>query len=282
MKEKKLFFLNGKRAMISLGPFNSDRHCPYRCAFCYVQDGFEKYANLDVNDILAFLKANRKNYEIVYISGDTDSFAPPRTNIALELLAKISNHLDVDLLFTTRTIFDAEHLSLIKNVADNQRKKGYCLYACVSITRYSENVAYIEPSPIPSPDKRIETLINLKKAGAITVATLRPFLPVINVNDYITILEKAKGYVDIALGESFYFIPYGEIYQRVFPNGIPEHCLKDISHGNKMAFDTNELEWDVWDSAEYERIVRKYCDENGIIFSMHSDDAIAEYKTKFL
>ena len=281
MEEKKLFFLNGKRAMISLGPFNSERHCPYRCAFCYVQDGFDKYAALDIKDILAFLKKNRKRYEIVYISGDTDSFAPPRTHIALELLSEISNHFDVDLLFTTRTVFDFEHLSAIKKVADNQRKKGYRLYACVSITRYSEEVAYIEPSPIPSPDKRIETLINLKKTGAITVATLRPFLPVVNVNDYITILQKAKGYVDIALGECFYFTPGGKIYQRVFPNGIPQSCANAITHGNKMLFDTNDLNWDVWDSSEYESIVRKYCDEHGIIFSMHSDDAIAEYKKKF-
>ena len=281
MEKKKLFFLNGKRAMISLGPFNSERHCPYRCAFCYVQDGFDKYANLDVDDILAFLKINRNNYEIVYISGDTDSFAPPRTNTALELLAKISKNLDVDLLFTTRTTFAPEHLAEIKKIADNQIKKGYRLYACVSITRYSENVAYIEPSPIPSPDERIETLINLKNAGAVTVATLRPFLPVVSVSDYLTILEKVNGYVDIALGESFYFIPGGKIYQRVFPEGIPEHCKKDITHGNKMVFDTNELDWDIWDSGEYERVVRDYCDTHGIIFSMHSDDAIAEYKKKF-
>lgn len=281
MKQQDLFFLNGKRAMISLGPLNEKQHCPYKCAFCYVQDGFSHYANLDIDSILAFLISHRKRYEIIYISGDTDSFAPPRTDIALDLLHRISHKLDVDMLFTTRTVFNSDQLTAIKSVADNQRKKRRRLYACISITRYSKNVAYIEPSPIPSPDDRIETLIKLKKAGATTVLTLRPFLPVVDVNDYITILAKSKEYVDIALGESFYFIPNGAIYKRVFPDGIPELCKKDITHGNKMVFDTNDLDWDVWDSSAYEAVIRQYCDEHGIIFAMHSKDAIAEYETKF-
>lgn len=277
---EKLFFLNGTRAMISLGPLSSNQHCPYRCAFCYVQDGFEKYAVLDTDSILMFLHEKRGQYNIIYISGDTDSFAPPRTSIALELLTKISNQLDVDILFTTRTVFSAEQLAVIQKVDENQRQKCRRLYACISITRYSEDVAYIEPFPIPTPNERISTLINLKKAGATTVAALRPFLPVVDVNDYLTILEKAAGFVDIALGESFYFVPNGKIYNRVFLNGISADCAKNITHGQKMSFDTNNLEWDVWDSSEYESTVKQYCLEHGIVFSMRSDDAIAEYKRK--
>ena len=153
-------------------------------------------------------------------------------------------------------------------------------FACISITRYSESAAYIEPQPIPSPDERIETLKRLKMAGATTVAALRPFVPVVDVSDYITILEKSAGYVDIALGEPFYFVRGGKICQRVFPNGIPEQFEPDIERGVKMSFDDNNLDWDVWDSSEYERIVRQYCDEHGIVFSMHSEDAIEKFKKK--
>ncbi len=64
---EKWFFLNGKRAMVSLGPLTRNHHCPYQCAFCYVQDGFNKYATLDEDEIMNFLKKNRDNYHIIYI-----------------------------------------------------------------------------------------------------------------------------------------------------------------------------------------------------------------------
>lgn len=280
MSNEQLFFLNGTRAMVSLGPLTDVQHCPYRCAFCYVQDGFTKYARLDEDAIINFLHEQRDNYKIIYISGDTDSFAPPRTERALLLLERIVNELDVDVLFTTRTIFSSQHLEILKRIIAEQKRTGNMFYACISITRYSEEAAYIEPNPIPTPDERIETLINLKKIGATTVAALRPFLPIVDVNDYITILEKTKGYVDIALGEPFYFVRNGKICKRVFPNGIPEKIENDITRNVKMSFDNNNLDWDVWDSSFYENTVRKYCDDNNIVFSMHSDDAISKYLKK--
>ena len=98
------------------------------------------------------------------------------------------------------------------------------------------------------------------------------------MQDYLTILEKTKGFVDIALGEHFYFIRGGKICRRVFPNGIPSDEERNITCGNKMAFDSNDSDWNIWYSAEYERIVREKCAEYGIVFSMHSDDAIDKYK----
>lgn len=275
---EKLFFLNGKRAMVSLGPLTKIRHCPYQCAFCYVQYGFNKYATLDEDEIMNFQKKNRDNYYIIYISGDTDSFAAPRTDKALSLLKRMTFELDVDLLFTTRTTFSNEHYEILKQIAEEQQRTNNKLYACISITRYSDAVDYIEPAPIPSPDERIQTIINLKQIGATTVLALRPFLPVVDVKDYITIIDKTIGYVDIVLGECFYFIRNGKIYKRVFKNGFQEQWKMNTERGVLMRFDDNTLKWDVWDSKEYQDLVRKHCEKNGIIFSMHSDDAIAEYK----
>jgi hypothetical protein len=273
----KLFFLNGSRAMISLGPLTATQHCPYRCAFCYVQDGFDKYAALNENQILDFLKNNRENYSIIYISGDTDSFAPPRTQRALMLLQRIVSEIDCDLLFTTRTVFSENEYLIIKNIVATQNAKKKKLYSCVSITRYSESVSYIEPKPIPSPDERIISLKKLKEIGAITVLAMRPFLPVVSINDYITILDKTKGFIDIALGECFYFVPNGKICNRVFPNGISDSIRANLTHNNKMQFDNNEEEWDIWNSSEYEKAVRTKCEDIGVVFSMYSDEAIKEY-----
>ena len=273
-ENEKFFLRKGDRAMVSLGPFHSVKHCPYSCAFCYVQDDFQSYASLPEDQIIDFLEVNKNFYKIIYVSGDTDSFAPPRTEQGLHLLLRISQEFDCDLLFTTRTMLNDDHIAIVRKVAQNQYKKGKRLYACISITRYSENLAYLEPKPIPSPNGRIATLRALHEAGAITVLAMRPFLPIVPIEDYLTILEKCKGFVDIALGEHFYFIRGGKICQRVFPDGISDEVEKNITRGNKMSFDVNNSDWDIWYSAEYENAVRKKCDEYGIVFSMHSDQAI--------
>ena len=156
------FYLDKGRAMISLGSLNETQHCAFQCAFCYVQDGFNLYSKLSIDEIILFLKNNRKQYNIIYVSGDTDSFAKPRTEKALELLYNITTEIDCDLLFTTRTTFSEKHYQVLEQIADKQRQKKKMFYACVSITRYSDNCAYLEPTPIPTPEERIDTLKKLK------------------------------------------------------------------------------------------------------------------------
>lgn len=276
-ENEKFFLRKGDRAMVSLGPLQSVKHCPYSCAFCYVQDDFQSYASLPEDQIVDFLETNKGLYKIIYVSGDTDSFAPPRTEKGLHLLQRISQEFDCDILFTTRATFNKKEIEIVKRVAQKQQEKGKRLYACISITRYSEQVAYLEPKPIPSPDERILTLKALHDVGAITVLAMRPFIPVVPIEDYLTILEKSKGFVDIALGEHFYFIRDGKICRRVFPNGISAEIEKNITRGNKMSFDINDSDWDIWYSEEYEQAVRIRCEKYGIVFSMHSDEAIKQF-----
>jgi len=120
------FYLNNGRAMVSLGPLNKTRYCIYRCAWCYVLDGFISYAKLSVTDIINFLKTNRDNYKIIYVSGDTDSFAPPRTDEVLDLLYKIVTEVQCDLLFTTRTTFSEVHYNKLEQIVKEQKKPIKC------------------------------------------------------------------------------------------------------------------------------------------------------------
>lgn len=271
------FFLDKNRAMVSLGPLSQKRHCPYNCAFCYVQDDFSSYAKLSIDEIVEFLVKNRDKYNIIYVSGDTDSFAPPRTQEGINLLQSITNTVSCDITFTTRSVFAEKEYEQLEKIIWNHKKTGYKFIAGSSITRYSEKNAYLEPKPIPSPDERIEHIRKMKEIGAITMLGLRPFLPVVDLNDYYTILDKVTPCLDIALGECFYFIRNGNIQHRVFPNGITEEYEKNITHNHKMDFDNNNSLWDIWDSKEYENKVSAYCKKLGIIFSMHSKQALEEY-----
>jgi DNA repair photolyase len=271
------FYLNGKRAMVSLGPLNDKVHCPYSCAFCYVQDEFVSYAKLDVDEIISFLKHKKNDYNIIYVSGDTDSFAPPRTERGLDLLHKITMEIDSDLLFTTRTIFSDENYEKIKKVIEMQKSKNRELYACVSITRFSPSTDYLEPHPIPTPSERIGVLRHLKELDATTVLAMRPFLPVVKLQDYLDIIDLAKEFVDIVLGECFYFVRGEVVQQRMFPHGIPKEVECNITKKQTMVFDDNSAYWDIWASSEYQETVKAKCDKYGIIFSMHSDDGIEKF-----
>jgi DNA repair photolyase len=277
--KKRPFYLDKGRAMISLGPLNEKRYCAFKCAFCYVQDGFNSYAKLNIDEIILFLKNNQKKYKIIYVSGDTDSFAAPRTDKALELLYNIAIEINCDLLFTTRTTFSEEHYQLLKIIVDKQKQKNKILYACVSITRLSDDYVYLEPKPIPTPKERIGVLEKLKQIGAVTILAIRPFLPVVAINDYLNIIDDVKDNVDIVLGESFYFIHGGAVEKRVFPNGIAEEWKKDILKNQIMSFDKKKNPiWNIWQATKVKNIVQLKCDKLGLIFSMHSDDAIKEFR----
>jgi len=195
------FYVRNNRAMISLGPLSEKKYCPYDCAFCYVKSGFMKYIKLEIEDIIKFLQNNFGKYDIVYISGDTDSFAYPRTNQAIELIEKIAENINVDILFTTRTKFDEKHLKSLKDINSYMKRKNRKLISCISISRLF-SAEYIEPYPIPSPQERIEMLKKLKENGLYTILATRPFLPIINSDEYIEIIKKAKNYLDVVLRRS--------------------------------------------------------------------------------
>jgi len=271
------FYIDGHRAMVSLGPLTDHTYCPYRCAFCYVQDEFGSYVNLGLIEIIDFLVKNRDRYNIIYISGDTDSFAPPRAQQGIKLLGDIVKAVNCDLTFSTRSIFSDSEYEQLSEIIKEHQKSGYKFIAGSSITRYSASTTYLEPYPIPSPDERIQHIKKMKQLGAITMLGLRPFLPIVNMNDYAIILDKLHPDLDIALGECFFFIRGGNIQRRVFPDGISADVEKNIVRNQVMDFDDNDFLWDIWNSTEYEKFVADHCAKLGIIFAMHSKEALEAY-----
>lgn len=266
--ENSLFFIDNNRAMISLGPLTKNKYCPYSCAFCYVKSGFVKYPNLNIDEIISWLIDNKNKYNIIYISGDTDSFAPPRTNKALELLEEISKNIDVDITFTTRTLFNDNDVLRLKNISDSMKKKGHKLIASISISRlYS--CGFIEPLPIPLPEKRIELLKKLKENGLYTMLAVRPFLPIIDSSEYIEIIKRCKDFVDAVLGEVWY--ADDSLIEAVCRNiNITKIPFVD----KEMDFDKGNKTWKCYEAKDIVEKVSKYCKDNNINFYMRSYPAI--------
>lgn len=263
------FFVGLDRLMLSLGPLSDGRHCPYDCAFCYVGHGFSSYQSLSLADILEWVKSVHSSYSIIYVSGDTDSFAPPRTQMGLELLEALSE-LEVDLLFTTRMAFEPEHLKLLSKVAARQRRTGHLFIGCISIPRLRSG-GHLESPNTPTPSERIETLRTLHELGLQTVLTVRPFLPVIPVAEYVELVEKCLATTDVVLGESWYADEGGILERRVFQGSAPE----EVSFSRvKMDFDGNEQWWRVWSGSDIEKAIGNACADSTVPFFMRSLPAV--------
>jgi len=162
--------------MVSLGPVAATRHCSFRCPFCYVREpAFVRYKSWPVEADLEWVRTNLSQINVIYVSGDTDSFAPPRTGAGLSLLGALAD-LGRDLLFTTRHVFvRSEEWHELKGIAERVRSVGRNPIACVSVCQLSR--PDLEPRPIAQPAVRIEQLGKLNAVGWTSVLAMRPIMP---------------------------------------------------------------------------------------------------------
>ncbi len=270
------FDIRDGRAMVSLGPLSQKKYCSYSCPFCYVNAGFLSYATMTIAETVEWLKSHAGDFNIIYVSGDTDSFAPPRTDQGIELLEAVGK-FDVDLLFTTRALFEEKHLRRIKEIRDSLSKRGKLMFGCVSVAQL--NHPALEPEPIASPLQRIAQLEKFKVLGLVSVLAMRPFLPVVPVEEYLKLVSLVAGKVDSVLGEVWYAdqtgILEGAVFSKYKSTGM------DFVE-SEMDFDDNESIWRVYESKEVEIAVSEKCAEMNIPFFMRSSAAVswARKKTK--
>jgi DNA repair photolyase len=255
--------------MVSLGPLSPKRYCTYQCAFCYVQKGYKSYGSMSPKEIVDYLRSSQESFDIVYVSGDTDSFAAPRTDLGIYLLESLIE-LEVDLMFTTRTKFESKQIERIGKIAEYQNKSNRLLFGCISIPRL-DSASHLESNNTPSPRERVETLRALKEHGLVSVLTLRPFLPIIPINEYINIITLSQSFTDIVLGEVWYVDLDGMIEKQVFQGPTPEDITFKI---HRMDFDENQGLWKVWEGREVQESIESYCRNIGKPFFMRSGPAV--------
>ena len=270
------FYVRGGRAMISLGPLSAERYCTYDCAFCYVRADFQKYPAWENEQIVDYLRERRQMYDIVYVSGDTDSFAPPRTDRGIQLLKDLAE-LDCDVLFTTRFVFSAKQLESLGEINRRCLRRSKLLIGCISIPRLS-SAGHLEPKPIPTPEARIETLKALKEEGLITVLAMRPFLPIIPIEEYVEIIERCKTVVDIVLGEVWYVDQAGTIEKRVLTHSKNAPKIKYALR--EMDFDKKPSVWKIWEAEDVSAQVSAHCTTLGLDFFMRSRPAILKLRER--
>jgi hypothetical protein len=271
------FIILENRAMISLGPFSEQQYCQFACPFCYVNSAYLSYADWKVPDIIDWLVRGRESYDIVYISGDTDSFAggPARRESAIQLVEAIGD-LEVEIMITTRALISDEHIKRLAAVASKLRSKGLFFFGCVSISQWQQRDGYpnLEPPPIPSVVSRIEQLGKFKANGLVSVLAMRPFLPGVPTNDYCQIVDHCQHNVDIVLGKEWFADGDGAMDRPVMGDHAGEYQIKFDGAKIRMPFDDNNALWKVYNPKDVVAAVQAKCDELDLPFFMTSRPAV--------
>jgi len=262
------FDIRENRALISLGPLSAKKFCTYSCPFCYVHTDFLSYGSLDRKKIVRWLSERRGDFDIVYVSGDTDSFAPPRTEEGIALLRDLLP-LDVDVMFTTRAVFTPSQLDSLESISSDLGSAGHYLFGCVSVVQLT--FRHIEPPPIPPSEQRLAQLCAFKGRGIVAVLAGRPFLPNVPANETVQIVRTVERCVDAVLGEVWYFDSAGILERQVFQGSTPPGF---VYIGGRMDFDINDAKWNIYEGTETRESVEAFCRSAGIPFFMRSLPAI--------
>lgn len=288
------YFIGLNRAMISLGPLTegkagrridgepepltSGTYCTYKCTFCYVNGPYQKYAKRSVEEILAWLQARTAGFDMIYVSGDTDSFAPPRTAEALRLLEGLLP-LGHDVLFTTRYVFSADERTELLRIQAEYLADKRLLIPCISVSQLAH--PGLEPHPIPSPEERLAQIEWLHRNGFKVILTIRPFLPYVDATEYVEIARRGGPHCSAILGGNWYTDPGGIIDEKTrlsvgsFASGL---SLADARKG-PLDSAMSDLEWLESPHPLAERLVAEEAELIGTPFFMRSTPAIEHLRS---
>lgn len=268
-----------QRIMLSLGPLHHKQYCTYSCPFCYVHADYDSYWSLTPEEIVDWVsQQNPRDYDIIYISGDTDSFAPPRETEAVRLAEMLAARFDADLFITTRAILSDAALSRLAAVAAEMARSRRSIFGCCSVAQYTQ--PQLEPRPIAPPSARIAQLRRFRDLDIVALLAIRPFLPNVPLSDYRSILDEAEGGIDVVLGEHWYTDSRGVLEEKVAAAAGP--FTREDAHPSlgEMPFDSNEAIWRIYEMPQSEQYLTDECERRGVPFFMRSRPAIEWWRER--
>jgi hypothetical protein len=258
--------------MVSLGPLTQGTYCTYKCTFCYVNGPYHRYARRPTEEILAWLEERSDSFDVIYVSGDTDSFAPPRTAEALQLLTGLLR-LGHDVLFTTRYVFSVDERDTLQQVQADYTAQGLLLIPCISVTQLTH--PGLEPYPIPPPGERLAQIEWFHRNGFKVILTIRPFLPYVEAAEYAEIVRRGGPHCSVILGGNWYTDLGGIIKEKTRLSVNPPIAL-DVINVKKGSLDTgiSDLEWIESSHPEAQRLAEEEAQRINKPFYMRSASAL--------
>ncbi|WP_440059149.1 radical SAM protein [Thermogladius sp. 4427co] len=167
--------------------------CPMRCRYCYIYDmGFNEIAKpypLSGLQLAYALLSNKYFIPTIHgtylaIGSVSEPFHPVAREKAFEYIQVIYEYLGNPTQFSTKSYISRGDSSKLAFLS-----RGL-ISPLVSITTLS---MWRELEPYaPSPEKRFETIRNLREAGLKPFVFIRPIMPGVTERDYREILEHAR------------------------------------------------------------------------------------------
>jgi DNA repair photolyase len=243
--------------------------CPFNCAFCYT--GIDGYKQEKLNSIDTIIDELReKNPDIVYISGQRESFVNP--DEGLELCERIFTEFQSDLMITTRNVFNSTQLQRLFDLKQQMDVANKDLFVCISIPALDSSNK-IEPSNlIPSPKERIDFLSKIHGGGLYSILTLRPVFPnaFIPVSEPMQILNDSKHFIDAVIASGVV------VDESTLPKlgGFPEDYTSE--RRNIMEILGRSILVDYVDVGEELEQIKNACRKQNLYFAEHSM-SVVEY-----
>ncbi len=191
-------------------------NCPFKCSYCYIED-------------MGFKFSDPKPYplsgkELVYSLLLNPNFLPGRTGTLLAIGAVsepfifLNNALDkLDWLarlgnpiqFSTKQYISASYATKIREISEKYNTPISPLITIITL----ENADLLEPNA-PDPERRLDTIKNLRDAGLFPILFLRPLIPGVNLHEVERILIEARkaGAIGVVVGS---FRVTGKIIERL-------------------------------------------------------------------
>jgi len=176
--------------------------CKFGCLYCYIWDmGFrgEPKAYPLSGLQLAYAVASNpavalgRNGTLLAYGSITEPFMDVSRERSFEYLASVAELLGNPIQLSTKAHLSPEDVSRLEELVG---------YGSFLVTIVSLSMSRLLEPNAPSPDKRFETIRNLRRAGFHVCLFLRPILPGISLNEFREILERADecGVCGVVLG----------------------------------------------------------------------------------
>jgi DNA repair photolyase len=259
--------LEDERQFVSFGGT-----CAFNCHHCYTfSQGYNSGPPITVDGIVSSLKD--KEFKIVYVSGHRENFIDP--DEGLLLCEEIFKRYNVDILITTRNIFNEKQLLRLEKFHNLMKKNGKDFFFCSSIPAIS-SYKRLEPSSlIPTPYERMDFLKAIFNLGIFTFLTLRPLCPndFIPVEEVLEIIDRCYSFSSVVISSGIFVNKHILDRLKLFPayNSGGEKplmkCLKNYHISGEYPNVENEL-----------AAIRNHCQKYGKKLFEHSCPAIEYIK----
>jgi DNA repair photolyase len=263
--------LEDERQFVSFGGA-----CAFNCCHCYTfSHGYNLNNPVTVDGIVSSLKDEK--FKIVYVSGHRENFIDP--DEGLLLCEEIFKKYNVDLLITTRNVFNKNQLLRLQTLYDLMKKKEKDLFFCSSIPATSSYKKLESGSLIPTPYERMDFLKDVYDLGIFTFLTIRPLCPndFIPVDEALEIIDKCHSFSSAIISSGIFVNKHILERLKSFPaytSGGKEslmECLKNNHLSGEYPNVENEL-----------TIIRNRCQKHDKKLFEHSCPAIEYIKSKKL